>query len=391
MDSGATPSRKLPIRTKSKAQKRKAADDASSASALGRVPTTRPDIGFRFRHKSAKKIFLERFHDRTVIVERPVNLSDLQGSQFQISSRIFTHRRWEYFISPPACPFVNLVREFYANMEIRQDSDEHVDDAPLQIISFIRGVEIFVTREVIAEVTGIPLIEEPGYPYPTEDFPSKTDMTKMFIPPGSYNFWRDTMTVIPLGHLSHPVKLLARIVMQNVFPIDHHSDLGLARGRFIYALLTDVEIDFASIAIRLMKAMFSETSISLPYGSLISRIIAKFVQIPDSEPTMKHLGPFCKATVSRSKGQMRLRGTKDFDATTDPAATTEAGPSGGVSTSAAVSLEDVMAKLNVMANQMSTFSSLLTSLQKDVKELKTKVVGSSGVDEENDEEQSMSD
>jgi hypothetical protein len=83
MDSGATPSRKLPIRTKSKAQKRKAADDASSATALGRVPTTRPDIGFRFRNKSVKKIFLERFYDRTIIAERPVNLSDLQDSQFQ--------------------------------------------------------------------------------------------------------------------------------------------------------------------------------------------------------------------------------------------------------------------------------------------------------------------
>jgi hypothetical protein len=390
MDSGATPSRKLPIRTKSKAQKRKAADDACLASALGRVPTTIPDIGFRFRHKSAKKIFLERFHDRTIIIERPVNLSDLQDSQFQIISRIFTKRRWEYFISPPACPFINLVWEFYANMEIQQDSDEHVD-APLQIISFVKGVQIVVTREVIAEVTGIPLIEESGYPYPTEDFPSKTNMTKMFIPPGSYNFWQDYMKVIPLGHLSHPVKLLARIVMQNVFPIDHHSDLGLAQGRFIYTLLTDVQIDFASIAIRLMKAMFSETSISLPYGSLISRIIAKFVQIPDSEPTMKHLGPFCKATVSRSKGQMQLHGTKDFEATIDPAATTEAGPSGGISTLAPVSLEDVMAKLNVMATQMTTFSSILTSLQTDVKELKTKVMGSSGVDEENDEEQSMRD
>jgi hypothetical protein len=77
MDSGATPSRKLPICSKSKAQKRKAAEDASSASALGRVPTTRPNIGFKFRHKSAKKIFLKRFHDRTIIAKRPVNLSDL--------------------------------------------------------------------------------------------------------------------------------------------------------------------------------------------------------------------------------------------------------------------------------------------------------------------------
>ena len=230
-------------------------------------------------------------------------MSNLQDSQFQIISQIFTQRKWEYFISPPERPLINLVREFYANMDLQQDSDENVD-TPLQIISFIRGVQIILNREVIAEVTGIPLIVESGYQYPTDDFLSKTNMSKLFVPSDSYNFWQDYMNVIPLGHLSHTVKLLAQIVMQNVFPINHHSDLGLAWGRFIYALLTDVQIDFASLAIRLMKAMFTEVSISLPYGSLISRIIAKFVQILDSEPTMKHLGPFCKAMVSQSIAQM---------------------------------------------------------------------------------------
>jgi hypothetical protein len=50
-----------------------------------------------------------------------------------------------------------------------------------------------------------------------------------------------------------------------------------------------------------------------------------------------------------------------------------------------------MAKLNVMAAQMTTFSSILASLQKDVKELKTNVVGSFGVNEETDKEQLMND
>ena len=109
MDNGATPLRKLTICSKSMAQKRKAVEDASSASALGRVPITRPNTSFRFWHKSAKKIFLERFHDRTIIVERPVNLSDLQDSHFQIIFHIFTQRRWEYFISPPTRPSTNLV------------------------------------------------------------------------------------------------------------------------------------------------------------------------------------------------------------------------------------------------------------------------------------------
>ena len=163
-------------------------------------------------------------------------------------------------------------------------------------------MQIVVTRKVIAKVIGILLIEEPGFPYSTDGFPSKTNMSKLFVPFDSYNFWQDYMNVIPLRHLFHPVKLLARIVMKNVFSVDHHLDLGMARGRFIYELFTNVQIDFASIAIRLIKAMFTESSMSLPYGSLISLIITRFIQIPTSEPMIKHLGPICKATVSRSKG-----------------------------------------------------------------------------------------
>jgi hypothetical protein len=158
-----------------------------------------------------------------------------------------------------------------------------------------------------------------------------------------------------------------------VFPINHHSDLGMARGRFIYELLKDVQINFASIAIRLMK--FTEVSVSLPYGSLIVHIIAKFIQIPASKQTIKHLGPFCKATMSQSKCQMRLRGTKDFDVPNDLANTTR--PSRGCTTSFLVSLDDVMAKLKDMSIQMTGFLSFLSGLQKDVKDLKTKLMGSS--------------
>jgi hypothetical protein len=122
MDSERLPSRKLPIRSKSKAQKRKAVDDVS-ASAIGQVQSTRHDIGFSFQNKSTKKIFQERFHDRTVIAERPVNLSDLQDSQFQCHLSNIHSEEWEYFISPLTRPFINLVREFYANMEIQQGTE----------------------------------------------------------------------------------------------------------------------------------------------------------------------------------------------------------------------------------------------------------------------------
>jgi hypothetical protein len=182
-------------------------------------------------------------------------------------------------------------------METQPNTNADVDESP-HIVSFIQGVQIVVTQELIVEVTGVPLIEEPGFPFPTYDFPSKSDMSNLFVLSGSYKHWQENMNVIPLGNLSHPVKLLARIVINSLFLIDHHSGHGVARGHFIYALLTDVQIDFASIDIRLMKAMFTESSVSLPYGSLISRIIARSIQIPATGQAVKPLGPFCKGMVS---------------------------------------------------------------------------------------------
>ena len=127
-----------------------------------------------------------------------------------------------------------------------------------------------------------------------------------------------------------------------------------------------------------MKAMFNESLVSLPYGSLISHIIARFVQIPTIEPTVKPFGPFCKGTVSRSKGQMRLRGNEDVAIPNVPTDTT--GPFGGSTTSSPVSLDDVIAKLNAMSSQMPRFTSILSRLQKDVNVLKIRLMGASEVD-----------
>jgi hypothetical protein len=92
---------------------------------------------------------------------------------------------------------------------------------------------------------------------------------------------------------------------------------------------------------------------------------------------------------------MRLRGTKDFDIPNDPANTT--GHSKGYTTSSYVSLDDVMAKLNDMSTQMTGFSSILSGLQKDVNDLKSRFMGSSKGDslavasEDHVEEHSLSD
>jgi hypothetical protein len=60
----------------------------------------------------------------------------------------------------------------------------------------------------------------------------------------------------------------------NLWPIGHYSDFGVDRAAFLYALATEVPIDFASHAIWLMLAAFEDGNLSLPFGGLISHIFA---------------------------------------------------------------------------------------------------------------------
>jgi hypothetical protein len=271
MAGGGSSSKKLPIRSASKSQKRKEISTAPEAARDSPDPIlSGPEIGFRFRSKSASETFYQRFEDRTVMAERAVNCSDLHDEDFGFIPRLFAQRQWNYFVLPPARPYVELVREFYANIK-------SLSTDPLRLITFVRGHKIEVTEELISSITGIPQVPDPGYPFPTLEFPSKKDMYQVFSPAGTHRYWRDSMNVLPTDHLTQPVKLLARIMLINIYPLDHHSDLGVPRARFLFALLTDVSIDFPSFALRLMYETFDEKSTSLPFGSLISRICERFI------------------------------------------------------------------------------------------------------------------
>lgn len=241
------------------------------------------------------------------MAERDVNCSDLQDYEFCFIPRLFAKMQWEYFVLPPSRPYVELVREFYANIK-------GLSKDPLRLVTFIRGKKIEVTQELIASIiTWTPIISDPGYPFRFLEFPTKFDMYEVFRPPGTHRSWHDTMNVLPIGHLSQPVKLLARIMLNNIYPLDHHSDLGLPRAQFLYALLTDMSIDFTSFALNLMNDTFNEKNTSLPFGSLISRICETFIQVLAFEPKLKPLGPLSRATVRRSIGQMCVRHQSNND------------------------------------------------------------------------------
>jgi hypothetical protein len=101
------------------------------------------------------------------------------------------------------------------------------------------------------------------------------------------------------------MRILNRIVSCNLWPIGHYSDFGVDRAAFLYALATEVPIDFASHAIRLMLAAFEDGNLSLPFGGLISHIFAHLgIEPGEGEPVITFIASFDKRTISKSSGQV---------------------------------------------------------------------------------------
>ncbi|KAG7980996.1 hypothetical protein I3843_05G210200 [Carya illinoinensis] len=96
-------------------------------------------------------------------------------------------------------------------------------------------------------------------------------------------------------------RLLAKIVLTNLWPISRHTEISLERAYFMYALATSVSIDFPRHVIDIIHRSHVEKELNLPFGSLITKLamIAK-VPLRANEPTMKLPGPISALTVVKS-------------------------------------------------------------------------------------------
>ncbi|KAG7979914.1 hypothetical protein I3843_05G154800 [Carya illinoinensis] len=111
-------------------------------------------------------------------------------------------------------------------------------------------------------------------------------------------------------------RLLAKIVLTNLWPISRHTEISLERAYFMYALATGVSIDFPRHVIDIIHRSHVEKELNLPFGSLITKLamIAK-VPLRANEPTMKLPRPISALTVVKSSAVI----TKKHPPTTESA------------------------------------------------------------------------
>lgn len=129
-------------------------------------------------------------------------------------------------------------------------------------------------------------------------------MQAMFAPQAGL-FWLEHEKVVPLGRFSPAMQLLARIVLQNVWPINHHTEIGFEKARFMFGIVDGIPICLCTHAVVQMIEAYRDKSTSLPYAGLITKLLKHLeLPIPNSEPIQVPQGYFGKVTVQKSESQL---------------------------------------------------------------------------------------
>jgi hypothetical protein len=118
-------------------------------------------------------LFLNTLCRRKVIVECPITLSNFSSNLFFFIPPIFNTQGCFYFTSSPPTIYVDLVREFYANISGYQAKTSY-------LTTYIGGIGISITRDSFAKNIGIPFEPHPDFPYPKDSTPSPANLGALF-------------------------------------------------------------------------------------------------------------------------------------------------------------------------------------------------------------------
>ena len=123
-----------------------------------RTPSTSSESPSRsqvFRNDKSREAFENLNSKRKIWAEYAVILDEINPA---INAN-FESRGWLSLLEIDHPPPTALIREFFSNLSC------HVYDSNTLVRSWIRGVEFTITPRVVADALGVPVVQEPDYPY----------------------------------------------------------------------------------------------------------------------------------------------------------------------------------------------------------------------------------
>jgi hypothetical protein len=99
------------------------------------------------------------------------------------------------------------------------------------------NVDIRVDAALISMITQIPVTPDLEISFPYSVDPPSIEHLRMCFDPQGHHVWEEDMQEVKIGWLNSPHRLLAWIVLQNLWPLVKHSTLTICRARFLYAII----------------------------------------------------------------------------------------------------------------------------------------------------------
>lgn len=113
-------------------------------------------------------------------------------------------------------------------------------------------------------------------------------------------------------------RLLAKIMLSNLWPISRHTEITSEMGYFMYALATG-SIDFPRHVIDIIHCSHGEKELNLPFGSLITKLTMKAkVPLRDNEPIMEMVGSILALTVVKLESVLTKKRPQTIESASSP-------------------------------------------------------------------------
>ncbi|KAL5193763.1 hypothetical protein HKD37_20G055923 [Glycine soja] len=218
-----------------RSRKDKAAEGTSSA----------PEYdSHRFRSAVHQQCF-EAIKGWSFLRERRVQLRDDEYTDFQEE---IGRRRWTSLVTPMAKFDLEIVLEFYANA---WPTEEGMRD----MRSWVRGQWILFDADAIGQLLGYPLVLEEGQECEYGQRRNRSDgfdeeaIAQLLCIPGQ-DFARTAAgrwVRIMRTNMTTLTQIWMTLLLSNILPTDHNSDLPLPKCQLVYAILTRMSVHVAQL------------------------------------------------------------------------------------------------------------------------------------------------
>ena len=176
-----------------------------------------------FKSAKADMKYNDCYKDKTIIMEKVVQLESLEGT---FIPEVFKERTWTKLLNPVGVVYSEIIKEFFSNAVVDGD----------RIECWVRHKEFVITSEIIQNFLEVRPLSQP-ITVPYEDRLGSTD-EMIWILGGTTK--KTSMNTIPF---SPEMRVLAYVMIHNLYPVTNLTTLSAPRTRFLYDLFTHKEID----------------------------------------------------------------------------------------------------------------------------------------------------